>query len=173
MRIIDTKKSLVLEGRTTGRTFEPISELEVYLKWIVENVSISPWLLIEKNLSFADGIVGLVVHRDEQFQTQLFTAQPNISIPNHRHPNVDSYEVAMNGMTFIHSGRTIPSKIMRPGMSIYVDHDDLHGAYASEGGGCFLSVQQWLNDVSPTSVGNDWIGDTMGAQHDSNIMGNL
>ena len=153
MRIVDTKKSLVLEGRTTGRTFEPISDLEVYLKWVVENVSISPWSLIEKNLSFADGVVGLVVHRDGQFQTQLFTVEPNVSIPNHRHPNVDSYEVAMNGMTFSHSGRTIPFKIMRPGMAIYVDHDDLHEAYTLENGGCFLSVQQWLNGVSPTSVG--------------------
>ena len=169
MRIVDTKKSLVLEGRTTGRTFEPISDLEVYLKWVVENVSISPWSLIEKNLSFADGVVGLVVHRDGQFQTQLFTVEPNVSIPNHRHPNVDSYEVAMNGMTFTHSGRTIPFKIMRPGMAIYVDHDDLHEAYTLENGGCFLSVQQWLNGVSPTSVGNDWTGDTMGPQHDSNI----
>tara|TARA_B100000902_G_scaffold112367_1_gene113582 strand:+ start:1762 stop:2280 length:519 start_codon:yes stop_codon:yes gene_type:complete len=169
MRIVDTKKSLVLEGRTTGRTFEPISDLEVYLKWVVENVSISPWSLIEKNLSFADGVVGLVVHRDGQFQTQLFTVEPNVSIPNHRHPNVDSYEVAMNGMTFTHSGRTIPFKIMRPGMAIYVDHDDLHEAYTLESGGCFLSVQQWLNGVSPTSVGNDWTGDTMGPQHDSNI----
>jgi len=169
MRIIDTKKGLVLEGRTTGRTFEPISDLEVYLKWVVENVSISPWSLTESHLTFIDGVVGYVIHREGQFQTQLFGVQPNVIIPNHHHPNIDSYEVAMHGVTFIHSGRTIPSKIMRPGMAIYVDHDDLHEAYTLENGGCFLSVQQWLNDVPPTSVETDWSGDTMGPQHDSNI----
>ena len=118
---------------------------------------------------FFDNVVAYVIDRRGQFQTQLVAVQPNVIIPNHRHPNVDSFEVAMHGMTFTHSGRTIPCKIMRPGMSIYVDHNDLHAGSSSDTGGCFLSVQQWLNDVPPTSVETDWTGDSMGPQHDSNI----
>ena len=172
MRIIDIKKGLVLEGRTTGRTFEPISDLEVYLKWSIQNMTISPLSIAGNNLSFVDGLCAVVLHREGQFQTQLVFVHPDVVIPNHHHPNINSYEVAMQGITFIHSGRTIPSKIMRPGMAIYVDHGDWHEAY-SKNGGCFLSVQQWLNDITPTSVGYDWVGDTMGDRHDSNIMGNL
>lgn len=158
MRIIDTKN------------FQPLSDLEVYLKWVVNNVSVCPWLVVEKNLSFADGVVGFVIHRMGQFQTQLFTVNPNIVIPEHIHPNVDSYEVAINGMTFAHSGMVVMTSDMNiSGMSMYVNHNDWHGGHSSENGGCFLSVQQWLNDVIPTSVGNDWDGDTMGSQHDSTI----
>ena len=32
----------------------------------------------------------------------------------------------------------------------------VHGAKAHKDGGCFMSVQHWLNGVSPSSVGNDW-----------------
>ena len=158
MRIINTKKD-----------FEATSDLETYLKWVAGNVTISPWSIEKSHLTFFDNVVIYVIDRRGQFQTQLIAVQPNVIIPNHRHPNVDSFEIAMHGMTFTNSGRTIPYKIMRPGMSIYVDHNDFHGGSSSDAGGCFLSVQQWLNDIPPTSVETDWSGDTMGPLHDFNI----
>ena len=44
-----------------------------------------------------------------------------------------------------------------------------HSAIAGKKGGSFMSVQHWLNDVKPTSVGNDWQGDTMGKHHTEQI----
>jgi hypothetical protein len=32
-----------------------------------------------------------------------------------------------------------------------------------------MSVQQWINDVKPTSVGNDWDGVTMGDSHTDQV----
>ena len=152
-------------------TFKPETDLEEYLKWVVHNISFCPPKVIKNNLSFSDGVIGFVLHRDGQFQTQLFIVQPNFVVPNHIHPNVDSFEVALHGATLSHSGVTVLSPAHDvPGGSIYVNHNDWHGGFASEDGGCFLSVQKWLNNVPPTSVENDWSGDTMGPEHDSKII---
>ena len=151
--------------------FKPENDLDEYLKWVVHNISFCPPTVIKNNLSFADGVIGFVLHREGQFQTQLFIAEPNVVVPDHIHPNVDSFEVALHGTTLRHSGMTlITPQYDCAGSAIYVGHNDWHGGVASEDGGCFMSVQKWLNGVPPTSVGNDWGGDTMGPQHDSKII---
>lgn len=149
--------------------FQPETALETYLQWVINEVPIRPWWMPKDELYFTDKLTGIVLHRQEQFQTQLFLAQPGLVIPSHTHPNVDSFEVALYGMTFTHSGVTIPKELIESGDAIYVDHDDEHGGFPSDNGGAFLSVQQWLNDTPPSSVGNDWKGETTGPLHQSQI----
>lgn len=125
-------------------------------------------------LTFVDGLSGMTVYREGQFQVQLFLVAPLVDIPDHRHPNVDSYEVALTGMEFRHSGEIVlpdeyASAPHTTGFCIRVHPQDLHGGTAGPDGGSFLSVQQWLNGVPPTSVGDDWEGKTMGSKHDSEI----
>jgi hypothetical protein len=125
-------------------------------------------------LTFVDGLSGMTVYREGQFQVQLFLVAPLVEIHDHRHPNVDSYEVALTGMEFRHSGEIILPAwwALDPrstGQCIRVKTQDLHGATAGPDGGSFLSVQHWLNGVRPTSVGDDWQGQTMGEKHDSEI----
>ena len=148
--------------------FQPETDLEIYLKVFFDTkpVLFPP----DNNLTFMDGFVGYTIDRHNQFQTQLFIGQPNAPVPDHIHPNVNSFEVAIYGMTFRHSGKIIGTpETMQPGSAIYVAHNDWHGGVASPNGGCFLSVQEWLNDVTPTSVERDWDGETMGSLHDSII----
>ena len=58
-----------------------------------------------------------------------------------------------------------------PYHTIRVLPESKHDAKAGPKGGCFLSVQHWLNGVKPTSVGNDWVGDSnMGENHTSQIV---
>ena len=150
--------------------FSPESELENYLQDFIKTSSICPWNIPKNNLSFVEGVTGVVINRKNQFQIEMFIVLPNVIIPEHIHPNIDSYEIAISGMTFIHSGITMmTSEGSCSGMSIYVDHSHWHGGYSSENGGFFLSAQQWLNGVQPTSVGNDWCGDTMGIKHNNSI----
>ena len=147
---------------------EPETDLEFYLRNFFET---TPILFPPDNpLNFVEGVIGYTVNRYKQFQTQLFIVQPNVEIPDHIHPNVDSYEVAIHGMTFRHSNQIVgtPETIKR-GVGIYVAHNDWHGGTASPSGGCFMSVQKWLNDVSPSSVGNDWDGETMGQLHTNSL----
>ena len=149
--------------------FEPATDLEFYLKHFFENRSI----LFPPSVSpsFFDGYVGYTVHRYKNFQVQLFISEPNRVVPDHVHPNVDSYEIAINGMTFMHSGVVIGTpETMMQGSGVYVDHTDWHGGYAGSNGGCFLSIQKWLNDIQPSSVEKDWAGEPVGELHAKQII---
>lgn len=100
----------------------------------------------------------------------------------HRHPNVDSYEVAISyPIPFIKNGKLLsgPELVVRvPGINDrHVDCNcvrllptDWHKApVMPESGGVVLSVQRWLNDVEPTSVGLDWIGEPTTEGHRKQI----
>jgi len=92
-------------------------------------------------LLFIEGVSGVVLYRRDNFQVELFICQPNTVIPEHTHPDVDSYECFLYGMKFTHGGT------------------------ASKNGGAFISIQKWLNGVEPTHVSSNWDGDTMGDNH--------
>lgn len=104
--------------------------------------------------------LGVVLYRHEQYQVQLFITPPNSKIEPHIHPNVDSYEVYVNGdIEFMCNDvwyRDTGDGVSRLGESIRVLPSSWHGGNFGERGGCFLSVQKWLNGVKPSSVGEDW-----------------
>jgi hypothetical protein len=89
----------------------------------------------------------------------------------HRHPNVDSYEVAwFNTVNFTKNGKICngPELLVpveptpgRFGMAgcVRLLPTDWHGTNQLPEGGALISVQHWLNEVEPTSVGMDWIGE--------------
>lgn len=127
-------------------------------------------------LAFVEGVTGLTIYRSDPFQVQLFIVNPNVEIHEHQHPNVDSYEVALCGMRFTYRGQELKTfwdtadfQGLPKGsyLALRVRPEDKHGAFASDQGGAFLSVQRWLNGVRPTSVGNDWEGKRMGKIHKS------
>ena len=157
-----------------GRTFD--DELTAFLLWFFNKRGQGhPQVPFKDPLSFVEGVTGVVIFRKDAFQVQHFIVNPNVVIPDHKHPNVDSYEVALAGMQFSYRGEQtelswdqgddngLPRDALQ---SLRVHPSDKHGALASPQGGTFLSVQHWLNGVTPTSVGNDWEGETMGASHD-------
>lgn len=102
-----------------------------------------------------DAIYGVVLYRQAPYQVQLFIMPPNSFIEDHVHPNVDSYEVFIGGdIAFRCDGEEYVQDVL--GASIRVLPDSWHGGKFGERGGCFLSIQKWLNNVPPTSVGHDW-----------------
>ena len=123
---------------------------------------------IKNGLIFEGGMTGIVLYRHEQFQVELFIVKPNLIIPEHTHPDIDSYECFLYGMNFTHSGKTITSREQaleeKNGYPIYsyqtirVKPNDVHGGTASEYGGAFLSIQHWLNGVEPSHVNASWAG---------------
>lgn len=151
--------------------FEPKTDLERYLKFVTNELKISPWLTPDDSLSFIDGTHGYTLHREGQFQAQLFTLSPNVVVPNHIHPNVRSFEVVIRGITFRLFDETLltPDDTHLIGRAVYVGNNDWHGGFSSNKGGAFLSVQEWLNGIKPSSVEDDWVGDPMGPLHVENI----
>ena len=126
-------------------------------------------------LLFIEGVSGVVLYRKKSFQVELFICQPNTVIPEHTHPDVDSFELFLYGMQFSHSGETVisdqqamqdtnglPSWAYK---TLRVRPNDTHGGKASKFGGAFISIQHWLNGVDPTHVSSNWSGETMGEQH--------
>jgi len=163
----------------TGQEFN--DELTDFLKWYMSEGQI-PFVPLKKSLHFVDGLTSLCIYRQEPFQVELVTVTPNTYIPPHTHPNVDSYEVALKGIEFYHSGKTIlplwfantPDKKSNLSASSHMKVRILptteHSAKAGPEGGCFLSVQHWLNGVELSAVGMDWKGgSSMGDNHDTQI----
>jgi hypothetical protein len=104
-----------------------------------------------------------------------------VIIPEHTHPNVDSFEVYVGGQVrFSHQGKwliseedlTTPTDIgtsIRRGVSWRVKPSDVHGAMTGPEGGVFMSVQHWLNGVEPHCVAADYSGIVMGDHHLSTV----
>ena len=121
-------------------------------------------------------------YRKDPFQIQMFVVPPNHIIPEHTHPNVDSYEVYPGGqIRFSHTGKFIIdeagldvpnehglSKVR--GRIIRVKPNDKHGGVFSPSGGVFFSVQRWLNGVPPHCVSADYNGVVMGLEHMAGVV---
>lgn len=129
-----------------------------------------------------EDVVSITWFRYKEFQVQLFAVPPNYIIPEHTHPNVDSYEVLLGGeIGFSKNGRwvnledlTFPPRTyegLNParGGCIRVNPEDPHGGVSGRNGATFLSVQRWLNGVTPHCVANDYTGKTMGSNHSSQV----
>jgi len=153
-----------------------LDKLSKFANWYLTSGKVNKvYTPFEKPLLFIEGVSGIVLYRSKPFQVELFICQPNLEIPEHTHPDVDSYELFLYGMKFTHSGKTIISEEQslkeKNGMplnaykTIRVKPNDSHGGKASKNGGAFISIQHWLNDVEPSHVSSNWKGASMGKQH--------
>ena len=151
-------------------------DLSYFANWYLTSEKIDRIYTPFKNpLLFIEGVSGIVLYRSKPYQVELFICQPNLIIPEHTHPDVDSYECFLYGMKFTHSGETVMSEEealeeqdgypINAYQTIRVKPNDLHGGTASKNGGAFISIQHWLNDVEPTHVSSNWNGNSMGKQH--------
>jgi hypothetical protein len=148
-----------------------------YLDWFLEHGTAIPQMPTEDGIVFIGNGPGVVLHRQGQFQSQLFFTEPNTELPEHIHPNVDSYELHVGGdVDFIVNDdeHAIPFnhlKDERDGISrfwaqgIHVPAGCRHHVKVGPEGGLFISVQHWLNDIKPTSVDFDWEGPVMDERH--------
>ena len=137
---------------------ESKDELTNFLEWYLETGSriLTP---LNDSTHFVEGLPSSCIYRSGQFQVEFVTVAPNTVIPDHFHPNVDSYEVVLKGMEFVLNGEVIlPMKVaekQRLDSNLSKKHyenvrvlpESLHGGRSGQNGGCFLSVQHWLNGV--------------------------
>jgi len=142
-------------------------ELTSFLNWYLTNRPLLP--PADAPMYDYEGKLSAVLFRQYPFQVELFVEKPNIIIPEHNHPNVDSFEVFVCGEVLFHcngqpmdtleSVSKVDPKTGAPallGASIRVKPEAPHGATIGARGGTFLSVQKWMNDTPITSVGRDW-----------------
>ena len=78
-------------------------DLSYFADWYINSGDIKRLYTPFKNsLLFIEGVSGVVLYRRDNFQVELFICQPNTIIPEHTHPDVDSYECFLYGMKFTH-----------------------------------------------------------------------
>ena len=137
---------------------DPYTDLQTFKDWWWEK---RPFSVPGENiLSHVADTHGIVLFRDGQYQVELFNVKPNSEIPSHNHPNVDSFEVFVGGdITFTCDDNTFTN--LKLGDSIRILPSSQHGGKFGKRGGCFISVQAWLNNINPKFVGDDW-GDQCG-----------
>lgn len=128
-------------------------DLEAFLNWWLQHRVINT--PSDSSLVHQKDTHGVVLYRYGQYQVELFNVKPNSEIVPHIHPNVDSFEVYVAGdIKFMCNQDWFEQNAL--GDKIRVYPNSWHGGLFGERGGCFLSVQKWLNGVPPSFVGNDW-----------------
>lgn len=149
-------------------------ELTTFLYWFLnEPIALLKCPEEDRTLTVHESVMTLTLFRRPPFQVELVVLLPNSPgwPGEHRHPNVDSYEVAWyNTVNFTKNGvicngaeLVVPVQIAQ---GVFVESGcvrlrptDWHGTNQLKEGGALISVQHWLNGVEPTSVGNDWLGE--------------
>lgn len=147
-----------------------MDELESFLEWFLNTTPMLGAVPLNNAVTNSNGITGVVWFREPPFQVEMFIAPPNCIIPEHTHPNVDSFEVYVGGqIMFSHSGKWVFSQeeivpMSRHGVSstrgrsIRVKPSDRHGGVFGPTGGVFMSVQHWLNGEEPCCISKDYAG---------------
>ena len=115
--------------------------------------------------------VSLIVHRVPPFQVELVNWGPNVVVPAHRHPNIDAFEVFVDGglflavgatekitNAFIRRGKIMPESRLREFPPMRVCQKDWHGGKAGEHGASFWSIQEWSAGSKMTAARLDWEG---------------
>ena len=138
----------------TVTNFDP---LDAFAHWFLSAAQTYPR---EREMSVIEGVVSILWYRNGQFQVQQFIAPPDKIIPEHVHPNVDSYEIFIGGEIAFSK-----NKLHQNTHIIRVNHNDWHGGVMGPLGGSFFSIQHWLNGVKPHCVAADYTGGVMGPDH--------
>lgn len=143
--------------------------LEQFTSWFLQQPLI---LLSPVQVYHFDPVDSLVLYRKPPFQVELFVIKNDGGFPEeHRHPDVDTIEVHLCGDIPLTINGKPPQSLFVPRPPIEplclnrIRPTDYHGAEKVPGGGAFLSIQHWLNGVTPTSVGLNWEGSPTSLTH--------
>ena len=139
-----------------------MDDLEQFLTWWMQTRAFNIPQTVKP--VFQKDTVGTVLYQNGEHQVEMFVLSPNSEIVPHIHPNVDSFEVYMSGdIKFMCNDEWYEPK--DAGITIRVKPNSWHGGLFGERGGCFLSVQKWLNGVKPKFVGDDWVDKNNGISY--------
>lgn len=177
-KISESKKSGLSEDAISFPDFYAASDpLESFLNWFKDESPKFGLIPLLNAVHKIEDVTSVTWLRHEQFQVQLFIVPPNYVIPEHTHPNVDSFEFYLGGQSkFSLFGEWIvdEDEIKLPSdfglsrireMSIRVLPNSPHGGVFGPSGGVFMSIQHWLNGIEPHCVSSDYTGKVMGDHH--------
>lgn len=174
-------EAIIMERLSANREFQIVDpsmdQLENFLIWFLLVAPPIGMIPLNDAVNDIEDVRSVLWYRNGQYQIQMFVVPPNYIIPEHTHPNVDSFELYLGGQArFSLNGKftiteeeiTNPDNLglcVKRGSIIRVRPKDVHGGVFGPSGGVFMSIQQWLNGVEPHCVALDYDGVTMGPKH--------
>lgn len=139
-------------GQIENQESLPLDSISLFLKDWLSNKILAP--TENKNLVQRYGnLTSTRLYRSGKFQVELLSVLPNTEIPDHMHPNMDSYEVYIGGDITFRAG-ALELTPTSTGQYLRIRPNCPHGGTFGTSGGVFLSVQEW--NISPLSAGQDW-----------------
>ena len=155
--------------------------LDAFVTWFLNSSPTLGEIPMHETVRYIEGVASVLWFRLGQFQIQQFIVPPNHVIPEHIHPNVDSYEVYGGGhlkftknkewILFDDHLEDVNERGINKaaGFIVRVKPTEWHGGCTGPNGAVFWSVQHWLNGVKPHCVACDYTGPTMGKDHLSQV----
>lgn len=134
-------------------SFDP---LEHFLMWWMQ--SGKPILPPKDSAIINDDgrVIETILYRSGQFQVQMCVVLEGSELPDHIHPEVDSFEVYISGdITFRCNGESFTPAISCDDI-LRIHPSSVHGGSFGKSGGVFLSVQYWLDGVHPDFISKNW-----------------
>lgn len=115
------------------------------------------------------GTKAITLYRQGQYQVQMVCFDPYVTVKEHSHPNIESYEYVIRyeqekpeedtELSYDITSGAAHTKIKQT--LVHLPPSTPHSGKTGANGGVFLSIQKWLNGVSPTCVGLDSSDETL------------
>lgn len=97
-----------------------------------------------------------LLYTDPPYQVERVYLKPDIVVPLHRHPHIDSWEFFLEGGGIAQLGHAKVDGKTAKYKLFYIPHTMWHGVNTNSEGASFISIQHWLRPEI-TSVSEDWI----------------
>lgn len=153
---------------------ETWQNVEEFAHWYMGNRM--PWMVPwDAEVICSDDATAMVLFRHGRFQVELYLIHPNMAIPTHCHPNMESVIVRLGAGNL---GKRTPEGVsdIWGAMAPVLYPGEVHGGRPlgfSPKGYAMLTFEHWLGPEEMTSAAVLWKGDTAGPKQDAIIRAHL
>src|ERR1051325_1274067 len=159
---------------------EPFEPLTAFFGWFMGHWKGGLFPSVHDGITRIGDYPGLILYRQPPFQVELWILPPNTESPEHLHPNVDIYLVAVTGelkvwvgeellLGPVHAGPDKNGVSKANGRYVRLPPGQLHRAGTGPLGGAFMNIQHWL-DGKPRSTDTDWHGVALNDDHKKKLL---
>ena len=146
------------------------SDVESFMQWYMDSRMpiLPPW---NAQVIASDDATAITLFRKGKYQVELYLIHPDIAVPQHSHPGMESVIVYLGGGE--QGYRDEFGISTRWGEITPVLYSgDIHGGRelgVSPKGYAMLTFEKWPDDIEPTSAAILWCGNTAGPKQDKLI----
>ena len=115
--------------------------------------------LLEDSIYEDHNAILTTLYRTEKYNVELFVTKPNVIVPIHKHPGIESYDKYLFGSGTVLVGDNANNlyKLQVPNRRdiFWLTANTWHSVITEDKAVGFLTFQKW--NTTPTHVSHDWI----------------